>query len=151
MMSNWNEKPPKIIEYHRPIEDCRATVSILFGRTEDAKECLGCQGLAKLKNTKIEISQTHVTTLDIWCKKSKLKGRGTHLDFQLFNHHHHYHYHYHHHHHLQYNGHIMGGLVTRYQTKKIKFLDFLCSSNFSSIFFRIFSLIPNNASIQEVV
>ena len=53
--------------------------------------------------------------------------------------------------HHQYNGHIMGGLVTRYQTKKIKFLDFLCSSNFSSIFFRIFSLIPNNASIQEVV
>ena len=56
-----------------------------------------------------------------------------------------------HHHHHQYIGHIMGGLVTRYQTKKIKFLDFLCSSNFSSIFFRIFSLIPNNASIQEVV
>ena len=55
------------------------------------------------------------------------------------------------HHHHQYIGHIMGGLVTRYQTKKIKFLDFLCSSNFSSIFFRIFSLIPNNASIQEVV
>ena len=62
--------------------------------------------------------------------------------------------HLHHHrfnHHHQYIGHIMGGLVTRYRTKKIEFLDFLCSSNFSSIFFRIFSLIPNNASIQEVV
>ena len=46
---------------------------------------------------------------------------------------------------------IKGGLVTRYQTKKIKFLDFLCSSDCSSIFFRIFSLIPNNASLQEVV
>ena len=46
---------------------------------------------------------------------------------------------------------IRGGLVTRYRTKKIKFLDFLCSSHCSSIFFRIFSLIPNNASIQEVV
>ena len=72
---------------------------------------------------------------------------GTH---QHQNHHHHCH-HYHHHHHHQYIGHNMGGLVTRYQTKKIKFLDFLCSSNFSSIFFWIFSLIPNNASIQEVV
>ena len=61
------------------------------------------------------------------------------------------HHHNHHDHHRQYIGHIMGGLVTRYQTKKNKFLDFLCSSNFSSIFFRIFSLIPNNASIQEVV
>ena len=46
---------------------------------------------------------------------------------------------------------IRGGLVTRYRTKKIKFLDFLCSSDCSSIFFRIFSLIPNNASLQEVV
>ena len=46
---------------------------------------------------------------------------------------------------------IKGGLVTRYRTKKIKFLDFLCSSDCSSIFFRIFSLIPNNASLQEVV
>ena len=45
---------------------------------------------------------------------------------------------------------IRGGLVTRYRTK-IKFLDFLCSSDCSSIFFRIFSLIPNNASLQEVV
>ena len=46
---------------------------------------------------------------------------------------------------------IKGGLVTRYRTKKIKFLDFLCSSDCSSIFFRKFSLIPNNASLQEVV
>ena len=46
---------------------------------------------------------------------------------------------------------IRGGLVTRYRTKKIKFLDFLCSSDCSSIFFRKFSLIPNNASLQEVV